>query len=135
MTLILSAYIGFQIDTASRIQIYDAKLLDATHDAVVAFQLNTAQNDKSIIVDSLRRDVTASINALFTSLAANLGAPAESMSYIMAYVPAVMFTLYDGYYIYSPIEVEYKQADGTVTTKYEHALKPYIPYAVKYSQR
>lgn len=132
MTLILSAYIGFQIDTASRIQIYDAKLLDATHDAVVAFQLNTSENNNSIIVDSLRRDVTASINALFTSLAANLGAPAESMSYIMGYVPAVMFTLYDGYYIYSPIEVEYKQDDGTVSTKYEHALKPYIPYAVRY---
>lgn len=135
MTLILSVYIGFQIDTASKIQIYDAKLLDATHDAVVAFQINTAENNNSTIVDSLRRDVTASINTLFTSLAANLGAPAEGMAYIMGYVPAVMFTLYDGYYIYSPIEVEYKQADGTVATKYEHALKPYIPYAVKYKDR
>ena len=41
VTLILSAYIGSQIDTASLQQSYDTKLMDATHDAVVAFEINT----------------------------------------------------------------------------------------------
>lgn len=41
ITLILSAYIGTQIDTASLQQSYDTTLMDATHDAVVAFELNT----------------------------------------------------------------------------------------------
>ncbi len=136
LTLILSAYIGIQIDTASRMQIYDTKLISATYDAVVAFQLNTTQNDKSTVADSLRRDVTAAINTFFTSLATGVGAPAASTSYVTAYVPAVMVTLYDGYYISSPIKTEHKEKneDGreVLKTSYQHALKPYIQYAVKY---
>lgn len=132
MTLILSAYIGIQIDTARLQQNYDTKLLDATHDAVVAFELNSMEDEYSTNSDSLRRDIKASINALFTSLATNIGTPAANTSYITSYIPAVVFTLYDGYYIYSPIETEYTDTDGTTKTKYEHALKPYIPYTERY---
>lgn len=134
ITLILSAYIGIQIDTQSLWQSYDTKLLDATHDAVVAFQLNTIDNNYSTNSDSLRRDVKASINTFFTSLATNLGTPASSAEYIMEYVPAVIVTLYDGYYIYSPIETEYEDNSGAVKTKYEHALKPYIQYTARYKE-
>ena len=42
--LILSGYITTQIDTANLQRMYDTKLLDATHDAVVAFQTNTQNN-------------------------------------------------------------------------------------------
>lgn len=132
MTLILSAYIGFQIDTANLQQSYDTKLLRATYDAVVAFQLNSINNNYSTNADSLRRDVTASINTFFTSLATNLGVPGENSNYISQYIPAVVVTLYDGYYIYSPIETEYTDSTGTKKTKYEHALKPYIYYSVRY---
>lgn len=134
ITLILSAYIGIQIDTQSLWQSYDTKLLDATHDAVLAFQLNTLENDYSTNSDSLRRDVKASINTFFTSLATNLGTPASSAEYIMEYVPAVVVTLYDGYYIYSPIETEYEDKSGAIKTKYEHALKPYIQYTARYKE-
>lgn len=132
ITLILSAYIGIQIDTSHLQQQYDTKLLDATHDAVVAFQLNSSENNYSTNAESLRRDVKASINTFFTSLATNLRVPGENISYITQYIPAVVVTLYDGYYIYSPIEIEYTDAYGTVKTKYEHSLKPYVHYAVRY---
>ncbi|MCI8352063.1 MAG: hypothetical protein HFJ58_00270 [Clostridia bacterium] len=132
MTLILSAYIGIQIDTASLQREYDTKLLDATHDAVVAFQLNSMQNNYSTNADSLRRDVKASINAFFTSLATNLRVPGENSNYITQYIPAVVVTLYDGYYIYSPMEMEYKDENDVVKTRYEHILKPYIHYSVRY---
>ena len=62
ITLILSAYIGTQIDTASLQQSYNTKLMDATHDAVVAFELNTANNIYSANADSMRRDIGAAIN-------------------------------------------------------------------------
>lgn len=132
MTLILSAYIGIQIDTQSLLQSYNTKLLDATHDAVVAFQLNTIDNNYVANSDSLRRDVKASINTFFTSLATNLGTPGANISYITQYIPALVITLYDGYYIYSPIETEYTTLDGELKTKYEHALKPYIQYSARY---
>lgn len=132
ITLILSAYIGIQIDTANLVKQYDTKLLDATHDAVVAFQLNSIQNNYSTNADSLRRDIKASINAFFTSLATNLRVPGENAGYIAQYIPAIVVTLYDGYYIYSPIETEYKDVDATIKTRYEHALKPYIHYSLRY---
>ena len=106
ITLILSAYIGIQIDTQSLWQSYNTKLLDATHDAVVAFQLNTIDNNYVTNSDSLRRDVKASINTFFSSLATNLRTPAASPEYISQYIPAVVVTLYDGYYIYSPAETK-----------------------------
>lgn len=132
MTLILSAYIGTQIDTQSLWQSYNTKLLDATHDAVVAFELNTIDNTYSSNSDSLRRDVKASINTFFTSLASNFGTPGANTSYIEQYIPAILVTLYDGYYIYSPIETEYTNLNGELKTKYEHALKPYIQYTARY---
>lgn len=44
----------------------------------------------------------------------------------------MLITLYDGYYIYSPVEKEYTDESGNIKTKYEHELKPYIHYAVRY---
>lgn len=58
--------------------------------------------------------------------------------YIEPYIPAIVFTLYDGYYIYSPT-----YADKTTTVNgeeiteedvYEHSLKPYIYYTARYSR-
>lgn len=49
----------------------------------------------------------------------------------MPYVPAIVVTLYDGYYIYSPNKYNYEE-NGETRTGYEHILKPYIHYSVKY---
>lgn len=139
ITLILSAYIGSQIDTASLQQSYDTKLMDATHDAVVAFELNTSNNNYSTNADSIRRDIKAAINTFSSSLATGLGVPGANPEYIMPYVPAILITLYDGYYIYSPSEYSYKtkELDGNEwkeinKTGYTHILKPYIYYSAKY---
>ena len=75
ITLLLSAYIGTQIDTLALQQQYDTKLLSATHDGVVAFELNTMNNQYSTNADSIRRDILASINAFSTSLATSFGTP------------------------------------------------------------
>lgn len=139
ITLILSAYIGSQIDTASLQQSYDTTLMDATHDAVVAFELNTENNDYSTNADSIRRDIQAAINTFSSSLASGLGSPGANSEYIMPYVPAILITLYDGYYIYSPSEYTYKTKEyengewvDKTKTGYTHILKPYIYYSKKY---
>lgn len=133
ITLILSAYIGVQIDTAMLVQKYDTKLMDATHDAVVAFELNTINNKYSTNADSIRRDIKAAINTFSTSLSTGFGMSGASGSTnnIMPYIPALVFTLYDGYYIYSPHEYNYEK-DGQTRTGYEHILKPYIHYTARY---
>ena len=140
ITLILSAYIGNQIDTASLQQSYNTKLMDATHDAVVAFELNTVNNIYSGNADSMRRDITAAINTFSNTLATNLGMSSTNSEALMPYIPAILITLYDGYYIYSPSEYTYntKEKDeddnwvDTTNTGYTHILKPYIYYSKKY---
>lgn len=135
VTLILSAYIGSQIDTASLQQSYDTTLMDATHDAVVAFELNTNNNAYSNNADSIRRDIQASINTFTTSLANGLNVPGANSEYIMPYIPAILITLYDGYYIYSPSEYSYSTKENGETiqkTGYTHILKPYVYYSARY---
>lgn len=140
VTLILSAYIGSQIDTASLQQSYDTKLKDATHDAVVAFELNTQDNAYSNNSDSIRRDLQAVINTFSGSLAAGLNIPGANQERIMPYIPAILITLYDGYYIYSPSEYSYStkeenaagEWDEVQKTGYTHILKPYVYYSARY---
>ena len=124
ITLVLSAYIQTQIDTANLQAYYNTKLLDATHDAIVAFQLNTLNNEYSTNSDSIRRDIKAAINTFSNSLSKSMGFGTNLKNTILTYMPAMVFTLYDGYYIYSP--------DYNGKNDYEHLLKPYIYYSAKY---
>ena len=131
VTLILSAYIQSQIDTAQLLLSYDTKLLDAAHDAMRAFELNTTNDDFATIGDSKRRDVEASITTFTNNLATNMGVGGYSKKYIEPYLPAVLFTLYDGYYIYTPTPYvkgeEVKQADGStkIAVSYTHLRETY----------
>ena len=100
--IILSVYIEYQVDTATLRASYESKLLGATYDTMMAFQLNTTNNRYSTVSDSLIRDLEATINVFSTSLATPLGLTGTSEGNIMSYVPALVFTLYDGYYIYKP---------------------------------
>jgi hypothetical protein len=100
--LVTSYYISLQVNTIKLQTSYDTKLLDATYDAMSAFELNTANEDLSSVADSLRSIIEASNNIFFNTLATNMGVSNASKSYVQPYVPAILYTLYDGYYIYSP---------------------------------
>ena len=123
LILITSYYISLQVDTINMQTAYDAKLLDATKEAVDAFEINTVQWNSiySETADSKRRDVMASINTFISSFANNIGIGGSSKEYIMAYMPAIAYTLYDGYYIYSPANEQLALKDdngvGIVMTK------------------
>ena len=103
--LVLSYYLQLQVKTITLQSAYDSKLLDATYDAVQAFEINTANEDLSSVADSLRSIIEASNNVFFNTLATNMGLSNASKSRMQVFVPAILYTLYDGYYIYSPTEV------------------------------
>lgn len=103
ITLVLTAYTKTQIDTISVQTMYATRLRDATYDAVTAFQLNTTQNLYSTVSDSMRRDISAAIQTFMGNMAKNLGMSGATENAIKPYIPAIVFTLYDGYYIYSPL--------------------------------
>lgn len=123
--IILQVFIGYQIDTVNLRTQYDNKLLGATYDTMTAFQLNTTNNIYSTVSDTLIRDIEASINIFTMQFGSSFGKTGTSKSTILNYVPALLFTLYDGYYIYTPVTKE----DGTL----EHTLKPYVYYTKEYN--
>lgn len=100
--MVISYFIQQQVDTLALQNTYDAKLLDATHDAMLALELNTANEDLSTVSDSLRGMVEASTNIFFNTLATNLGISNASKSFVQPYIPAILYTLYDGFYLYTP---------------------------------
>ncbi len=104
ISLILSSYIGSQVQTLSLQVSYDAKLYNATYDALKAFQLNTVNSDTSDLSNSKIRDIEASAATFFNSIASNFNMAGYNQKILTEYVPALVYTMYDGYYIYSDYE-------------------------------
>ena len=125
--IIFSVYTRYQINIL-RLQIkYDKVLNESVYDTVKAYQLNTLKNTYATVSDSMRRDINAAANAYITSLATGLGAGGYSDEALKPYIPGLVCTLYDGYYIYTPT---YNEEEDT----YEHMLKPYIYYTARYEK-
>ena len=139
ISLIMASYIQNQIDAITLQTAYDANLINATHDAMKAFQLNTTNNMYSSISDSKIRDIQASVNTFYNSLNTSMAQYVQRAKEFEAYVPAILFTLYDGYYIYTSFDNVYSEdaTTGKVTLNVnannkENGLKPYIYYSAKY---
>jgi len=120
ISMVLSYYIQTQTDTLTLQTSYQTKLNDSTYDAIAAYQINSL-NTQRISGESVKSYVLASVNTFFTTLATNMGMSSASKQNLLPYVPAILFTTYDGYYIYSPLKVsevvENPQTGIGLTTK------------------
>ena len=144
ISLIMGAYIQNQIE-AIRMQTYfDTSLINATYDAVKAFQLNTTNNKYSSISDSKIRDIEAAVNTFYNTLNTSMIEYSMSASDMEGYIPAILFTLYDGYYIYTSYDNVYSTTGENEDEKvsinlggknYQNGLKPYVYYSAKYRLR
>lgn len=107
IVLIFSLYLKLEIKTITLQTDYDEKLIEATKEAIEAFEINTTEwnNEYSTLANSKRRDIMASINTFTTSLSNKMGISGTSKESILTYVPAIVYTMYDGYYIYAPTYV------------------------------
>ena len=138
MTLILTAYSQNQIKTLELQVEYDSKLKNATYDAVKSFQLNMSNSSTSDLADSKMRDISASVNTFYDSLSSNFNMSGYGRDVLQNYVPAIVYTLYDGYYIYSVYDNTLASEDGiSENAKYQNGekidgLKPYIYYSCRY---
>lgn len=146
--LVLSVYLGFQIETSMTRNKYSDALINAAHEAIVAFQINTQNDEHSNVTDVKIRDIQAALNMFSSSLTTSFGQTGANKGIAMAYIPACVFTLYDGYYIYSPternwyVETEINDADVTVIkdggehnweeVSTRHELKAYVHYVKEY---
>lgn len=114
ISIIVSSYTGNMIKTLSLQASYDSKLNNSTYDALKAFQLNTFNSDTSDIANSKLRDIEASANTFFTSIANNFNMSGYNQDTLKEYVPALVYTMYDGFYIYSPF---FNTLDSTKNNK------------------
>lgn len=146
--IVTSYYIGLQIKTITMQKDYTVKLQTAAKDSIQALEINTVEwnSASSNLADSKRRDVLASINTFTTSLANNMGIGGAGKGRIQTYIPAIVYTMYDGYYIYSASLMKEQETDnngltqfdndGTIKSNgesYQYILKPYSPYSARYA--
>lgn len=142
ISLVYSEYISSQLETVSLQISYDNKLENSTYDAIKAFQINTINNSTSDLADSKIRDVEASVNAFFKSLGTAFNMVGYDSDQLSEYVPALVYTLYDGLYIYSPFE---NILDEETVNKLQNStfptdgstikgLKSYITYSCRYKK-
>ena len=136
----MSEYIQTQIDTIKLQTEYKEALNSATSAALKAFQINSINNKYSNISDSKIRDIEASINTFYNSLTTSMTQYVSSKSELSVFVPAIVFNLYDGYYIYSSYNNVYTAPNGDNTVEiddtaknYQDGLHPYIYYSCKYN--
>lgn len=144
ISLVFSAYIGAQINTINLQISYDTKLDNVTYDAIKVFQMNTVNSgtsDLSDIVNSKIRDIEAAANSFFTSIGSSFNMVGYNSEILKEYVPALVFTMYDGFYIYSPFEntLDDETAQNLLANNAEYqageqvtGLKPYIYYSCRY---
>ena len=104
ISMVMFSYIGSQMDTITLQTEYNTKLTSSTYDAIKALQINTVNNRYSSISDSKIRDIEAAISTFYNSLSNNEQLSQEELR---DFVPALVFTLYDGYYIYSKYDNVY----------------------------
>ncbi len=150
MAVILNSYTSNQIETLDFQISYDSKLQSSTYDAIKSFQLNMSNSSTSDLANSKMRDIKASIKTFYNSLSSNFDMPGYGEEVLKNYVPAVVYTLYDGYYIYSSYENTLDVTRESDTTEREsqrdtfatnaifedgekiYGLKPYIYYSCRY---
>ena len=140
MSIILNSYSTNQIKTLDLQIQYDSKLKNATYDAIKAFQLNMSNSSTSDLADSKMRDIKASVNTFYNSLSNQFNMYGYGKDVLQNYVPAIVYTLYDGYYIYSSYnntldKDDFDTFDNNASYKNGediYGLKPYIYYSCRY---
>ena len=130
--LVVSYYIGLQINTITMQKNYTVKLQTAAKDSIQALEINTVEwnSASSNLADSKRRDVLAAINTFTTSLANGMGIGGAGKGRIQTYIPAIAYTMYDGYYIYSasPMkeqDTRERSSNGDIETNDDGTEKDY----------
>lgn len=144
ITIVLSEYIDGKIRTEKLELEYNRRLLASTQDAINAYKANTVENAYGDVTNSKIEDILTATNIFFNSLAASFNYVGLKANQMKEYVPALAFTLYDGYYIFSPFnntltEVPNDDTADSNDKNYSNdgeifeGVKPYVYYTCRYT--
>ena len=141
IAIVLDTYVNNLIDVSNKQKNYNTILYNSTYDAVRAYQMNTLNNSFASVNTSRDRDINATVNSFFNSLASGFSSSGYTKNDLKDYIPAILFTLYDGYYVYGPYEnnatIEGNKLkfydDNNTKRNIEYGVKPYNYYSCEYS--
>ena len=141
IAIVLDTYVNNLIDVSNKQKNYNTILYNSTYDAVRAYQMNTLNNSFASVNTSRDRDINATVNSFFNSLASGFSSSGYTKNDLKDYIPAMLFTLYDGYYVYGPYEnnatIEDNKPkfydDNNTKRNIEYGVKPYNYYSCEYS--
>lgn len=141
IAIVLDTYVNNLIDVSNKQKNYNTILYNSTYDAVRAYQMNTLNNSFASVNTSRDRDINATVNSFFNSLASGFSSSGYTKNDLKDYIPAMLFTLYDGYYVYGPYENNATIEDNKPKFYYdnnnkreiEYGVKPYNYYSCEYS--
>ena len=129
--VLLSYYLNLQRDTLELQSQYATKLAEATKEGIKAFEVNTVDWREWVgdtTRTTTRNNAMAVVNTFITSLSNSLNLTGTAKEYITNYIPAVVMTMYNGYYIYAPtyvpitletsdrVQLYYNADEGILTT-------------------
>lgn len=120
VSLVLSAYIGFELKTIEKQNTYNSGIVSATHDAVFSLEMNTNSDNYSNNPETKRDIIKSAVKTFENSFSATCNLGLYGNSIIEQYIPAMVFGMYDGFYMYAPYETK----DG-----YKHDLRNYVYYS------
>ena len=86
ISMVVTVYVQNQIETLELQVSYDFKLKQATADALKAFQLNTVNSSTSDLANSKIRDIEASVNSFFNSMANQFNMVGYNQDILQEYV-------------------------------------------------
>lgn len=138
ISIVMSEYINNKIKTEETELLYNTRVLNSTYDAIKAYQLNTVNNAFGDITNQKIKDIEAAATTFLNSLSSNFNYTGYRSEVMKEYVPAIVFTMYDGYYTYTPFSntlTEVESYDNTYSSdgKTQEGLKPYVYYACRYT--
>lgn len=120
VVLVLSSYIDYEIQTIYKQNAYNRGVIQATHDAIFSFELNTKNDSYSNNAENKRSNIKAAVKTFENSLSSTCNLGLYNNTEIEEYIPAMLFGLYDGFYMYAPSE-----NNG----EYKHNLRSYVYYS------
>ena len=102
--LIFTYYLNLEESTIKMQTNLDEKLIEATKEAVETYEINTTElnTEYSTLADAKKRDISSSINTFKTSLESKTTISGVLTRNLLDYIPAMVYVMYDGYYIYTP---------------------------------
>lgn len=137
--IVLGIYLDAQIDTIRNQALYDSRLVDCVYDAMRVYQSNSIVDTENDIVTSKMENIEASAASFLSSLQSSFGLSGYKATVMQEYVPAVVYGMYDGYYIYSKFNNTLSQTvvDPNIDNSFKdgvtyEGIKSYVFYSCRY---